>query len=122
VAASLGLLLLPALLWGNDGPWIRLAEDSRMVYLLERGAPARSTTGTRTVRLKRAFREPYVERAYALDTMEIDCGRSLYRYTQIVIFDRDDDVMHRYRLTDQLAPVEPGSIPGRVKELVCTAS
>ena len=92
-----------------------------MVHFMEKGAAARSTAGSREVRLKRLFREPHGERAYSLDTMEIDCGRNLYRYTLVVIHDRDDDVMHRYRLSDQFTPITPGTIPGRVKEVVCPA-
>lgn len=120
--AALTLLLLPALLWGADeGEWLRLAEDGRMIHFMEKRPPVRSVSGTAAVRLKRLFRETYAERAYSVDTLEIDCGRNLYRYMEIVIHDRDGDVMHRYRLTDQLVPVMSGTIPGRVRELVCSA-
>ncbi len=121
VVAAL-ILLLPSLLWGkDDGEWLRLAEEGRMVHFMEKGPPARSASGLTAVRLKRLFREGFGERASSLDTIEVDCGRNLYRYTEIVIVDRDGDVMHRYRLTDQFVPVMSGSIPGRVRELACAA-
>ena len=59
------------------------------------------------------------ERAYALDLLELDCGHDRYRYREILIYDRDDLLMHRYQLTDQFCPVPADSAVSLTRAAVC---
>ena len=117
--AAAGLFLLTGSAWGGEARWQTISENDRQRVLLAAEPPARTASGTYGVRLKRVFTGEPEERAYALDDLEIDCGVGTYRYTSVVIFDRDDDVMHRYRLTDQFCPVPPGSYLQTVRKLIC---
>jgi hypothetical protein len=117
--AAAGLFLLTGSAWGGEARWQAITENDRQRVLLAMEPPARTSAGSYGVRLKRVFTGESEEWAYALDSLEIDCGVGTYRYTSIVIFDRDDDVMHRYRFTDQFCPVPPGSYLETVQGLIC---
>ncbi len=106
---------------GGDGHWQMLNDGVRTTTLLDRAATRRTPDGNVLCRLKRLFKVRD-ERTYAVDSLEIDCRRSQYRYRDIFIYDRDDLLMHRYRLTDQFAPISPGSDLEKVHNLVCPAS
>ncbi|WP_298437474.1 hypothetical protein [Geobacter sp.] len=103
---------------GEDGKWLPLQEDARVVWLMEE-APARAAGPVRTIRLKRIFKGGWEGRAYSVDTLELDCARNLYRYTELVIRDAEDDVFHRYRLHDQFCPVPPETAINRARAAVC---
>lgn len=100
--------------------WVAVGEDGRTRHLLALGERRSSSTGGRLCQVKRIFKDGG-ERAYSLDTLEFDCRQGLYRYQGIVIYDRDDDVMHRFPFTDQFCPVPPGSILSKVRDLACAA-
>ena len=103
---------------GSDERWIMLSDGAQTSTLLDRTGTYRTSTGSVLCRLKRLFKGGD-ERAYATDSLEVDCQRNRYRYRDILIYDRDDLLMHRYRLTDQFGPIPPGSDLERVRNLVC---
>jgi hypothetical protein len=100
------------------GSWVTVRDDPRITYQLDittlRGTPA-----SRTITMRRLFKVRD-ERAYALDTLEIDCLTNQYRFRDIVIYDSDHLVTHRYRLTDQFCPVPPGSYLASVRTTACS--
>lgn len=96
--------------------WRPLRDDGRVVTEL---GPARTTSATtREATIRRTFRTDD-ERAYAIDTLELDCTKRTYRYLDIVIYDRDGDVMHRYHLSDQPAAVPAASYLADALRMVC---
>lgn len=103
---------------GAENGWLTLREDGRVVWQMER-APAKDAGARRTVNLKRIFKGGWEERAYSIDTLELDCDAKRYRFTAMVIFDADGDVFHRYRLTDQPAPAPPGSVIEEALQHTC---
>lgn len=102
-----------------DSSWLTLRDDERTTYRLDltslAGPPA-----SRTCRIRRTFKVND-ERAYAVDTVEIDCLRNNYRYKTILIYDRDDLLMHRYALTDQFCGIPEDSFLNRVRDEVCSS-
>ena len=106
---------------GSEERWIMLSDGARSSTLLDRTGTSRKPDGTALCRLKRLF-TVVDERSYAMDNLELDCRGNQYRYRDILIYDRDDLLMHRYRLTDQFAPIPAGSDLEKVRNLVCPAS
>jgi len=100
-----------------DGSWLMLRDDDRTTYRLDLSSPD-GPPASRTCRIRRTFKV-HDERAYALDTVEIDCLRNSYRYRTILVFDSDDLLMHRYTLTDQFCGIPGDSFLNRVREEVC---
>jgi hypothetical protein len=103
----------------DDPGWRRLLERDGIVTLLATTPPETTADGTRLVRLRRDFSARGDERAYALDQLELDCGRDLYRYREILIYDRDGLLMHRYRLTDQFGPVPADTAVSLARTTAC---
>jgi len=99
------------------GQWRQIHADGRTVHFLDTASIAAGGDVV-TCRIKRLFTGED-ERAYALDTLQIHCRQDQYRYTAILIYDRDDLLMHRYRLTDQYCPVPAESVVSRVRDSVC---
>jgi hypothetical protein len=98
-----------------EGGWRPLHDGSRV--LVELGA-ATGPSAARRTDLRRTFRVED-ERAYAIDTIEFNCTDRTYRYLDIVIYDRDGDVMHRYHLSDQPAPVPSASYLADALRMIC---
>lgn len=106
---------------GSDERWTMLSDGARTSTLLDRTGTGRTPDGTVFCRLKRLFTVED-EHSYAMDSLELDCRRNQYRYRAILIYDRDDLLMHRYRLTDQFAPIPAGSDLEKARNLICPAS
>jgi hypothetical protein len=128
---------------GGENVWESLREEGRVAYFLNRSTAAPDSTGKSIVKLKRVFRavqgkqkapltgveldcsgKPMPRRdrsdmAYSLDTVEIDCRRGLYRFTEITIHDREGDVVRRYRPIDQFCPVPPASSLDAARSRAC---
>lgn len=127
---------------GESG-WHLLREDGRTAYYIERDQPAEGGAGGRIVTLKRDFKDRPQRRAAtpgvveldcmgnplsprsavimtsSLDTVEFDCRGSLYRFVEIVIYDQDGVVMHRYRPDDRPIPVPPTSYLEAARSRAC---
>jgi hypothetical protein len=102
----------------QDGSRLLLRNDGLTATYLEGSTAAAGTVRSLTIR--RVFRGPG-EHAYALDRLELDCAAGTYRYRDIVIYDRDDDVVNRYQLTDQPATIAPESYLETARHAVCGA-
>jgi len=142
-AAVIGAVAASGAAAQGKGAWEVVREDGRVVYLVRRGPSPPDPSGMRSVQLKRVFKEapemgsgsgsgtvtdcsgkPVTRRekavvAYSLDTVEIDCRNGLYRFTDIAIYDRDDEIVNRYRPTDQLTPIPPSTYLAEVQKQAC---
>ena len=102
----------------GDGQWRLLRQDGRVCYLLDTASSGLTSSAPRVLRIRREFKEPG-ERSYAQDSLEIDCRKGLYRFKEIVLYDRDDDVVNRYRLTDDFSPIPLASFIAEARDVVC---
>ncbi|BDV42875.1 hypothetical protein GURASL_17980 [Geotalea uraniireducens] len=104
---------------GAAGDWLPLGSAGavRLSLRLITEAP-RQPAGRRLVEVRRDF-PPGDDRCYALDRVELDCRSGTYRYTGIVLYDRDGEVVNRYRPADQFVPIPAGSYLSRCHTLAC---
>ena len=105
----------------DSGAWRFIRADGRVAVFLDAAAAVPAEGVVRRTTVKRLFASPD-ERAYALDTLEIDCGADTFRYLNVVLYDRDGYVVNRYTLSDQPAQVPAASYLATVRNLVCGRS
>ena len=105
----------------DSGAWRFIRADGRVAVFLDTAAAVPAEGAIRRTTIKRLFTAPD-ERAYALDILELDCRADTFRYLDIVLYDRDGDVVNRYNVSDQPAQVPPASYLATVSNLVCDRS
>ncbi len=103
----------------EDGRWVMLAENDRVVTLLDAASVERVSPTVRSSRIRRIFKGNDPDTAYAIDEVDLDCSGKRFRYRSTVIFDRDGDVFRRYRVNDQMRPVPEDSSLAAAWKLVC---
>jgi hypothetical protein len=127
---------------GEDG-WDLLREDGRVACFMKQGRAVPGSTEARVVKLMQIFKRipdgrnhtgdtvetdcsgkplPHQESysmGYSFDTVEIDCRKGLYRFTEIIIHDQDGNIIRRYHLNDRPCPVPPASYLDMARSRAC---
>ena len=113
------LTVLSCNVWAEgEAVWRLLQDDRRVSYLLDMTSLGKGGAAIRKLGIRRVFKVPD-EWVYAQDVLEIDCLNDLYRFRDITLFDRDDDVVHRYRLTDEFTAIPAASYIAVARRLLC---